>query len=133
MMLGVLAGVGGCSNPLGSKDEHTLRIFLTSSYGIEKIFISKVSAETWGDNIIARILRRNEYQDFRLQDDIYDIKLIDEDNDEYVIRNLNFKANLTWFVDYNHNRGTERGDFEGLRTGLRDTFDGDFTDMKPWW
>ncbi|MFO8184872.1 MAG: hypothetical protein R6U39_11985 [Candidatus Aegiribacteria sp.] len=72
----------------------------TGGYDIWYIFISPTNNDNWGDDWLDsdEILSSGSSVSFNVPDGVYDIRLIDEDEDEYVRWNVDVDGPYTWNV-----------------------------------
>lgn len=72
----------------------------TGGYDIWYIFISHTSSDDWGDDWLDsdEVLPSGSSVSFSVPDGVYDFRLIDEDEDEYIRWNVNVDGQYTWNV-----------------------------------
>lgn len=72
----------------------------TGGYDIWYIFISPTNNDNWGDDWLdsEEILPSGSSVSFNVPDGVYDIRLIDEDEDEYVRWDVTVNGQYTWNV-----------------------------------
>ncbi len=69
----------------------------TSRYTLHNIYMSSSDDDEWGsDQLGNRVLRPQQQLTLRVQPDEYDIKVIDEDEDECVLNGISVYSNKTW-------------------------------------
>lgn len=86
---------------LASVTAGTVRIVNdTGGYDIWYIFISETSNDDWGDDWLDsdEILASGSSVSFNVPNGVYDIRLIDEDEDEYIRWNVDVDGQYTWNV-----------------------------------
>lgn len=76
LMVTLIAGCGGKA-PIKVTNE-------LGSWTIQEVYISLSTESGWGDNLITDVLEPGDEFTSMVTADNYDIKLIDEDGDEYV-------------------------------------------------
>lgn len=86
---------------LASVTAGTVRIVNdTGGYDIWYIFISPASSDNWGDDWLDsdEVLPSGSSVSFDVPDGVYDIRLIDEDEDEYIRWDVSVAGQYTWNV-----------------------------------
>jgi len=77
----------------------TFTVFNRSSYRINHMYVSSTSNNYWGsDRLGFDILYPNYRSDLALNPGWYDVKLVDQDGDSCVIRNVNVSYGETWTI-----------------------------------
>jgi len=73
----------------------------TVSYEFYYVNISLSSADSWGDDRLgsSETISPGEMRSFRLSNGIYDVKIEDEDGDEYIFWNVDVSGTVSMFVD----------------------------------
>jgi hypothetical protein len=89
----------------------------TGSYDIYYVYISGVNDSDWGDDYLgtSEIITPGYMQTFNVHDGDYDIKLVDEDGDEYILWDVPVYGDYYWYVtldDLGENYASE-GYYEG--------------------
>lgn len=89
--LGLLASVSGGTIEIVND---------TGGYDIYWIYISPVSNDSWGDDWLdeSEILPSGSSVAFSVPNGVYDIRLVDEDEDEYIRWNVDVDGYYTWYV-----------------------------------
>jgi hypothetical protein len=71
----------------------------TGGYDIWYIYISSSTSDSWGDDWLGSdILNDGDYVIYDVYDGIYDIKLVDEDDDEYIRYGVEVYGDYEWWV-----------------------------------
>ncbi len=72
----------------------------TGNYSFFYVHISPSSADSWGDDFLgsSETISAGESRRFRVDNDTYDIKIIDEDDDEYIFWNVDVSGTLDLYV-----------------------------------
>jgi hypothetical protein len=71
----------------------------TGGYDIWYIYISPSTSDSWGDDWLGSdILYDGNYVTFDVYDGVYDIKLVDEDDDEYIRYGVEVYGDYEWWV-----------------------------------
>ncbi len=72
----------------------------TGGYDIWYIYISPATEDTWGDDWLdeTEILPSGSSVSFNVPNDVYDIMLVDEDDDEYIRYGVNVDGYYSWNV-----------------------------------
>ncbi len=72
----------------------------TDGYAIYYVYISPASSDSWGKDRMGEneILEPGDSRAFSVQDGMYDIKLVDEDDDEYIRWDVNVEGDYVWNV-----------------------------------
>ncbi len=74
-------------------------VFNHSSYRINHMYVSSTNDDYWGsDRLGFDILYPNYRSDLALNPGWYDVKLVDQDGDSCVIRNVNVSYGETWTI-----------------------------------
>ena len=81
---------------------YDLVLINTSEYVIEHLYVSPAKAGNWGnDQIAGHTVKKDEKFTLRnIPGGVYDLKVIDEDEEECVVHNIELDADKTWtFTD----------------------------------
>ena len=72
----------------------------TGDYSFFYVHISPSSSDSWGDDFLGsnETICAGESRRFRVNNDTYDIKIIDEDDDEYIFWNVDVSGTLDLYV-----------------------------------
>lgn len=72
----------------------------TGGYDIYYIHISPSSSDSWGSDWLdeSEILSSGNSVSFSVNDNVYDIKLVDEDEDEYIRYGVDLSGYYEWYV-----------------------------------
>ena len=71
----------------------------TGGWDVWYVYISPASSSSWGDDWLgSEIMYDGETWEFDVVDDVYDIKLVDEDGDEYIRWNVPVEGRYYWRV-----------------------------------
>lgn len=71
----------------------------TGGYDIYYVYISSSSSSEWGDDWLgSEIMYSGDSWDFDVHNGTYDIKLVDEDGDEYILYNVPINGDYSWYV-----------------------------------
>ncbi len=84
----------------------------TGSYDIYYVYISRMNDSDWGDDWLgsSEIITPGYMESFNVRDGDYDIKLVDEDGDEYILWDVPVYGDYYWYVtldDLGENYATE--------------------------
>ncbi len=73
----------------------------TGNYEFYYVKISLSSADSWGEDRLgsSETISPGETRAFRLNNGTYDIRIIDEDEDEYIFWNVNISGTVSMYVD----------------------------------
>ena len=93
---------GGARGGSGSGGTISITIINDANYDIFRVFMSPTREQNWGpDQLGSQIIRKNGGR-YTLRDvpcDSYDVRLVDEDNDECIMRNVSFcGADREWRI-----------------------------------
>ncbi len=72
----------------------------TGGYSIWYVYISPTSADSWGNDWLgsSETISSGYSKTFTVPNGSYDVKLIDEDGDEYIVWNMPISGTVTWNV-----------------------------------
>ena len=72
----------------------------TGNYSFFYVYISPSSSDSWGDDMLgsSETISAGSTKSFRLNNGTYDIKVIDEDDDEYIFWNVDVSGTLDLYV-----------------------------------
>ncbi|MBN1435385.1 hypothetical protein JW921_11545, partial [Candidatus Fermentibacterales bacterium] len=71
----------------------------TGGWDVWYVYISPASSSSWGDDWLgSEIMYDGETWEFDVTNGIWDVKLIDEDGDEYIRWNVPVHGTYTWYV-----------------------------------
>ncbi len=72
----------------------------TGSYSFFYVYISPSSSDSWGDDMLgsSETISPGDTRSFRLNNGTYDVKIIDEDDDEYVFWNVGVSGTVDMYV-----------------------------------
>jgi hypothetical protein len=71
----------------------------TGSWDIYYIYISPSTSDSWGDDWLgSEIMSPGDTWEFTVQSGTWDIKLVDEDGDEYIRYNVPVSGTYTWYA-----------------------------------
>lgn len=72
----------------------------TGGYDIYYVYISPTSADSWGNDWLgsSETISSGATKTFTVTNGNYDVKLIDEDGDEYIVWNVPITGTVTWNV-----------------------------------
>ena len=94
----VLATAVGFSTTAAAQSS-TFTVFNRSSYRINHLYVSSTSYNYWGnDRLGSDIFYPNYRFDLAVNPGWYDVKLVDQDGDSCVIRNVNVNYGETWTI-----------------------------------
>lgn len=99
LMMGFLAC--GDDNPASSSGPVILTIINgLGSFTIYYVYVSPSGSDSWGSDRLgtANVLGPGESGTLELSKGVYDIKIVDEDGDEYFRWNLQLNNDYTWTV-----------------------------------
>ena len=93
-------GCGGDSSTSPDSDEVRLTVKNELvDYNIRHIYIAWPETDRWGDDLLGeRNLTPGKSVNFTVRKGVYDLKVVDSDNDAYIKRNVNLNKNFTWKV-----------------------------------
>ena len=94
-------------NPASASESVTLtivnKIDLFGLYKpeITQLFVSKSNTQNWGNNQLGsgKVLKYDERFSIDLEKGKYDMKVVDEDGDEYIKAEHDLSSNYTWSVN----------------------------------
>ena len=93
----LVAGATGCTD-----DSASLTIDNDSSYTLIEINLSPVNTTTWGSDLLGSdvLLPGETLEVTGIECDLYDIRVLDEDNDECILTDVDLCADASvWVVD----------------------------------
>ena len=72
----------------------------TGSYSFFYVYISPSSSDSWGDDLLgsSETISPDMTRSFRLNNGVYDVKIIDEDDDEYIFWNVEISGTVDMYV-----------------------------------
>lgn len=77
----------------------TFTVFNRSSYRINHMYVSSTSSNYWGgDRLGNDILYSNYRSDLQIYPGWYDVKLVDQDGDSCIVRDVNFSNGGSWTI-----------------------------------
>ena len=80
----------------------TFTVVNDSNYRIDHIYVSPVNYQIWGyDRLGNYVLRPGYRYEMSIVRGWYDVKLVDKDGDQCVLRNINFANGDTWMITDN--------------------------------
>ncbi|MCD4700760.1 MAG: hypothetical protein K8S24_02785 [Candidatus Aegiribacteria sp.] len=90
----------------------------TGGWDIYYIYISPSTSDSWGDDWLneTEVLPSGSSVAFTVNNNVYDIKLVDEDDDEYIRYGVNVSGYYEWYVtlddlgEYDVGSGSSGGD-----------------------
>ena len=100
VMMGFLACGDDTLNPVSSE---TVTLTIINGLGavtIYYVYVSPSGSDSWGSDRLgtANILSPGESGTLELSKGVYDIRVVDEDGDEYFRWNLQLNSDYTWTV-----------------------------------
>lgn len=82
-----------------SNDLVTFTIHNDSDYDIHYLYLSNADDDMWGeDHLGSEILNTGESFSLLVYPSVYDIKLVDEDEDECIKKGINIRQDLNWRI-----------------------------------
>ena len=78
----------------------SLVVINSSDYVIHQLYVSSADERNWGkDQLGKQIINRGERFTLRnIPDGNYDLKIVDEDEDECIIRNVRISGDMQWML-----------------------------------
>ncbi len=72
----------------------------TGGYAIHYVYISPTSSDDWGDDWLgsSELINSGSSRTFNVTNGTYDVRLIDEDGDDYIVWNMAITGTVTWNV-----------------------------------
>ncbi len=72
----------------------------TGGYAIYYVYISPATSDSWGSDWLgsSEIINSGSGRSFNVTNGTYDVKLIDEDGDEYIVWDMPISGTVTWNV-----------------------------------
>lgn len=71
------------------------------TFTIRHVYISDTGKEQWGRDMLGdRNITPGKSINFTVKKGVYDLKVVDHENDAYIKRNVNLNKNFTWEVTF---------------------------------
>ncbi|MCD4707090.1 MAG: hypothetical protein K8S62_05065 [Candidatus Sabulitectum sp.] len=108
----------------------------TGSYEFYYVNIELSSSDSWGDDRLgsSETISPGETRSFRLSNGTYDVKIEDEDGDEYIFWNVNINGTVDMYVDLSNLGEQNWGSSSSSGTGMAPiTIDNDLGSWTIWY
>ncbi len=88
----------------------------TGNWSIYYVYISPSTSDSWGDDWLGSdVMSPGETWEFDVTNGSYDIRLVDEDGDDYILYNIPVSGYYSWYVTLDdlgeHNYGGSTGEY----------------------
>ena len=95
-------GFLACGNDNPSSSEIVILTIINGleSYSIHYVYVSPSESNSWGNDRLGaeKVLNPGKMVTLELEKGTYDIRIVDEDGDEYVKSDLQLNSDYTWTV-----------------------------------